>query len=210
MTQDPNLTPNTPTDPGAESDMAAAAAVPPAIPPAQGGYEGYAAYQPAPVPAKQEKIPLLAGFLSILPGLGNIYNGLYTRAVGFFFLYVTLFSVLTGHDHSHVEASFLVPTLIFVWLFNIFDAYRQAVLINNGWTQGQDSPPANAGAQGGLAIGAALILIGVLVLLDRWFNIDLSIIFEQWPVAVIGFGIWMVVQAIRARRQEAIAELDEL
>jgi len=65
-----------------------------------------------------EKSPIIALFLSmILSGLGQDYNGQYTKGI------LLLFAELVGF------ALFIIPGII-VWLFGMYDAYTSAKKIN--------------------------------------------------------------------------------
>jgi phage shock protein C len=44
-------------------------------------------------------------------------------------------------------------------------------------------------SQGNLIGGVVLILLGVLFLLDRWFDIDFG---DLWPLILIAIGVWML------------------
>src|SRR5262245_20207390 len=87
---------------------------------------------PPPVTAApvivERKSPGLAGFLSIFPGLGHLYLGLYQRAfaVGGAFI---LMIALTSHGSG---GEFFGPLIAFIWFFRIIDAVRQAKAINRG------------------------------------------------------------------------------
>lgn len=165
-----------------------------------------AAQLPPPPQASElpKKTPLLAAFLSlVMPGLGSVYNGLYRRAVFFFFLYVTLFGfAINGSEDS---LPFLVPCLVFVWLFNVFDAYRQATLLNYGLTADPavtDELRLNA-ASWGIIPGVILMVLGLYGLLRRYLDIDLGWVLDQWPFAVIAAGAWLIYQAVRQRERSA-------
>src|SRR5262245_39798943 len=84
---------------------APASAPPPATPPA-----------PVPVPVVVErKSPGLAGFLSVFPGIGHVYLGLYQRAFaigGAFVLGIALTS-------NGGPGEFLGPLIAFIWFFGI-------------------------------------------------------------------------------------------
>lgn len=155
-------------------------------------------------PELPQKAPVLAALLSlVMPGLGNVYNGLYRRAVFFFFLYVTLFGfAINGGDDAR---PFVIPCVVFVWLFNVFDAYRQATLLNYGLT----SDPAVAqelginAASWGIVPGVILMVLGLYGLLRRYLDIDFRWILDQWPFAVIAAGVWLIYQAVRQRQQAA-------
>src|ERR1700759_4161627 len=93
------------------------------------------AYVPPPAPsalppAIGRKNPALAALLSLFPGMGNIYNGLYLRGMTFFIVVASLIGLVVhgGHDLFGFAIAFF-------WLFNIIDAYRQATLINYGYAQ---------------------------------------------------------------------------
>lgn len=183
------------------------------------------AAEPAPPPAYQQparptpatlrqsgiyKMPLLAGFLSFMPGLGNIYNGLYLRGVAFFLTFVGVLSLLVtvaegGHGEES-EAVFLGFTLAFVGLFNIFDAYRQATLINSGQTTDLGLSDQPRMGSGGMVPGVALIVVGAYGLLQKVFDLDFSWLVEQWPFLLLAFGGFLVYQSVRQRREAADAD----
>ena len=161
------------------------------IPPAPEG--------PAPryeVPLRRplpERSPVLAGLLSVVPGLGNIYNGLYLRGGTLFLITVGIFFLATQENEDGL--ALLIPALLFSWLFNLFDAYRQATLINHGVSE----DPALAQrrvvpsqAPGGLVLGLAVFLVGFYGLLSQFFDLDLSILVDYWYFGFMAFGGWLV------------------
>jgi hypothetical protein len=147
--------------------------------------------------AQLPKNPSLAAFLSLFPGIGNVYNGLYLRGLTFFLIVVSAITITNRHP--------LFGTVIaFFWIFNLIDSYRQAVLINYGYAQDLgllDRPRHPRAGQGGVAAGVILTLIGFLAVLDQYFNVDLEWIFNLWPVALMVIGLWLVVGSLRERRQ---------
>lgn len=168
-------------------------------------------YPPAPRNPLQ-KSPLLAGFLSFMPGLGNVYNGLYTRGITFFFIWagVLAITIRTGNrSHGDSEAlALLIPSVVFIWLFNLFDAYRQASLINHGYANDlglEDSGRFNR-APGGMMLGVVVLGIGLYGLLQQLFDFDLTLLLDYWHVAFIGFGIWLIIQARQAKASEASSQ----
>jgi len=69
---------------------------------------------------RKHKNPLIAGFCSsVLPGLGQVYNG--ETAKGFFIFFLTLAGLVI----------FLIPGLI-VWLYAMYNAYSVAGKMNTG------------------------------------------------------------------------------
>jgi hypothetical protein len=148
------------------------------------------------------KNPLLAGFLSLFPGMGNVYNGLYMRGLTFFLIIASLIAVADQTNNQLFGFG-----VAFFWLFNVLDAYRQATLINFGYAQDlgmTDLPKHPRASQGGLMAGIILTLIGLIAFLDRFFIIDLEWLIDFWPVALMGIGLWLIVAAIRDRRKAGI------
>jgi hypothetical protein len=164
---------------------------------------------PAPPPVIYErKSPGLAGFLSVFPGLGHLYLGLYQRAfaVGGAFI---LMIALTSHGSG---GEFFGPLIAFIWFFGIIDAVRQAKAINRGQLAeqgfaGEQQLKAAAGS-GGLTWGVILVGLGTLWLIDRYFYIDWSFM-EEWggPAAFILLGVILIVSHIRKRRAENEAQV---
>ena len=160
--------------------VAAAPPAPPAPP---------VAYPPPAAPSPpQAKNPAAAGFLSVIPGLGHVYLGLYQRAVIFFAVWVV---VMTVAPHGPGPAGLMIP---FWWFFVLIDAVRQAKAINaTGAPESNLLPnekPMNF--SGSLTFGIFLVLVGVFFLLDRYFRINLSFLFDFWPVLLIAFGAWQI------------------
>lgn len=201
-----------PTPPEAPQQPPAAAQAPPhaqptqALPPGSGYVDP--TYAQAPTRGPLQKSPLLAAFLSMMPGLGNIYNGLYVRGISFFLIWGGVFAltIRTGNrSQGDSEAlALFIPAVVFIWLFNLFDAYRQASLINHGYATdlGLEDTGRLRKAPGGMALGVVVLLIGVYGALERIFDFDLSLVLEFWYVAFIAFGAWLIYQARQAKVQE--------
>ena len=159
-------------------------------------------HAPEPVPARGAallKNPLLAAFLSLFPGVGHIYNGLYLRGVLFFLAAVSLIQITSrGNDLMGFAVAF-------VWLFNVLDAYRQATLINYGLAQDLgllDRPRRPGPFHEGIAAGILFFVIGLVALIDRFFAIDLELVIGFWPVVLMALGAWLVWGALSDRRRE--------
>ena len=176
------------------------AAVPPPPP---------AALYPIPPPVVLEKkSPGLAGFLSMFPGLGHVYLGLYQRAFaigGAFILGISL----TSHGRG---GEFFGPLLGFLWFFAIIDAVRQAKAINRGQLAeagfAGNQQIIKAAGTGSLTWGVILVGIGSLWLADRYLDLEA---FWDWigewggPAAIILLGLILIVTHVRKKRGENAA-----
>ncbi len=187
---------------------------PPATPPP--GAPVSAAVPPSAAPGAvpypviiERKSPALAGFLSVFPGLGHLYLGLYPRAfaVGGAFI---LGIMMTSHGRA---GEFFGPLIAFVWFFAIIDAVRQAKAINRGelaeaGLAGQAQLKRAAAGTGGLTWGVILVGLGTLLLIDRYFDIDWSFM-SEWggPAAFILLGLVLIVSHVRKRRAENEAQV---
>ena len=162
---------------------------------------------PPPVIAQpvvlERKSPGLAGFLSMFPGLGHLYLGLYQRAFAIGGAFILLIA-FTSHGRG---GEFFGPLIAFVWFFGVIDAVRQAKAINRGQlAESGLAAPAQlkaAAGTGSLTWGIILVGMGLLWLIDRYFEIDWSFM-EEWgaPAAFILLGLILIVSHVRKRRRE--------
>jgi hypothetical protein len=162
------------------------AAVPPSVPRPQ--------RIPAPI---GQKSPVFAAILSLFPGMGHVYNGLYVRGFTLFLITMSLLALANRNE-------IFVPVAMFFWIFNILDSYRQATLINYGYAQDLglvDLPKHPRASQGGLAAGIILTVIGIVAVLEEYFRVDLEWVFDLWPVALLGLGIGLIWSSLRDRQR---------
>ena len=173
--------------------------------------------QPAPayvtVPAisltgdPRRKSPLAASFLSMMPGLGQVYVGYYQRGFIHAIVVSTLIALL------NVELGPLTPLaalfLAFFWLYNIVDAGRRALLYNEALAgrTGIELPedfktPALRGSVPG---GLAIVAVGGVLLSHTRFGLPLDWLQEWWPAALILFGVYLVGWSVMTRHREVPA-----
>ena len=171
-----------------------------AAPPAPQTYSPPPAAPPVP-PSRRS--PKLAAFFSLMPGFGNVYNGLFSRGLLTFLIFFGFFFIVQENNQGP-EMALLVPAMIFTWLFGVVDAYRNATLINLGVTELElkNQMPEIKAPDGGLAIGAALFFIGLYGFLTQALEIDMSILFDYWYVILMGFGAWMIYRGYQTRQQD--------
>lgn len=152
------------------------------------------------------KSPVLAGFLSILPGLGQIYVGYYKQGFLYVLIYAFTIALLSG---GGFEGSGLEPFgaifLAFFFFFNIIDAVRRARLFNRvvDGVAVADLPPdfELPTIRGSISTGIVLIFVGFLLFLNTMFDVSLAWLQDWWPVVLIGFGAWLVYKDVSGRRK---------
>ena len=156
----------------------------------------------APRQDSRTKSPALAGFLSCMPGLGQVYVGYYVRGFVHAITVGTLITLLaTG------ELDDLIPLaavfLSFFWLHNVIDAVRRASLFNLYLSGDHEielpddfSMPKFGGSIFG---GLILIVAGFILLLNTRWNVSLAWLDEWWPLAPILLGLYLFGKAVQER-----------
>jgi LiaF transmembrane domain len=155
------------------------------------------------------KSPALAGVLSMLPGLGQVYVGYYK--VGF--MMISVFAVTIAILNATGESS-LTPLfgifLPFFYLYNIIDAIRRAKIYNQvleGVSQAQLPEDFQMpGLAGSLMGGIALIVIGFLLFLNTMFDVSLVWLENWWPVALIFGGVYLVYKDMKSKGSDNLLD----
>jgi hypothetical protein len=163
-------------------------------PPMYPGVPAYPATQTFP------KSPGAAGALSLLPGLGHVYLGLYQRGIVYFAIWAFIIAITNSHGHRG-PVGLLIP---FWMLFVLIDAVRQTRAIN---ATGSPEPTpllkdSSMRTDGGLTMGILLVLVGVFFLVDRFVTIDLSWLLDWWPLVLIIIGGWQIYLYADQKRKE--------
>jgi TM2 domain-containing membrane protein YozV len=152
---------------------------------------------PSPVGAPYVRLPKspgLAAFLSLFPGLGQVYNGQIARAFVFFFAFVgSIYLTATGHEFPF---AFVIP---FVYLFNIIDAWKGATALNTRFLGGKSEVEEDSGVESPVW-GGMLVAIGLLVLFNNLGWLDLDRLARWWPSLLILVGAWFIYASIQKRR----------
>ena len=164
--------------------------------------------QPATVPTRpsgegsthdpRRKSPFLAGFLSLMPGLGQIYVGYYQRGFLHALVVGVLLSILTEEAAGPLMALGTL-FLTFFWFYNVIDAVRRAALYNYALAGGADielpedfKVPSLSGSVAG---GVTLMAVGLVLLGNTAFGMSLAWVEQWWPVAFIVFGGYLAWKA---------------
>ncbi|MBE0567831.1 MAG: hypothetical protein IH621_17890 [Krumholzibacteria bacterium] len=145
------------------------------------------------------KSPALATWLSLMPGLGQIYVGYYQQ--GFIHLAVVATTITILSMGARGAEPLFGLFLAFFWLYNMIDANRRAHHYNRVLEGlGGETVPEDfqlPGARGSLPAGVILVVVGVLFLLDLNTDFSLAWLEDWWPLFLIGGGVWLIVKARR-------------
>ncbi|MCG6924251.1 MAG: DUF5668 domain-containing protein [Acidobacteria bacterium] len=167
--------------------------VPEAVPP----LPATPAAAPAPYVRQLPKSPGLAAFLSLFPGLGQVYNGQIARAFVFFFAFVgSIYLTASGHEFPF---AFVIP---FVYLFNIIDAWKGSNTINQRFLGGDRVDAAEEDSVESPLWGISLVAIGLLVLLSNMGWLDLDRLARWWPLLLIAVGAYFIYGSIQKKKAE--------
>ena len=158
---------------------------------------------PTPPAMPYRRSPGLATVLSVIPGVGHLYLGLYERAAA-----IVLVFALGVWLADVVEVGPFV--VMFVWFFGLFDAYRQAQAINLGievepLMRQRRVKPMHAS----LGFGVFLLVVGLIVLWNQFFPIDFSFLEVWWPLILVLGGVYLIGRCLleqRRRQQEESPE----
>jgi TM2 domain-containing membrane protein YozV len=135
------------------------------------------------------KNPWVALALSFLfPGVGQVYNGQPAKALVFLLGFAG--AIYGAVEIGPLPFAFLIP---FVYLFNLVDAYRSAVLGVRG--QASLDEVAESPAWGGTLIG-----LGAVLLLHNLGWLNLRAVARFWPLLLIVAGLAFLRGAIQRRK----------
>jgi hypothetical protein len=140
--------------------------------------------------------PKRAAALSLIPGMGAVYNGDYQKAITQFAVFAAL--VIMSDE---VNGVFGFGSFVFL-IFTMFDSYRAAEA--NLRARLHDGPvmakPGQEKDRTVVAWGIFLIGLGVLFMLKNFIRYDF--IHRLWPLAFIALGAYIVYRSVRDREEE--------
>ena len=130
--------------------------------------------------------------LGLIPGLGAVYNGEYTKAIIHVAVWGGLFAIgLTGALGDLDALVWIAFGLVPVYMS--LDAYRVARARRSGVVE-----PADAATDSRRPVGALVLIgLGVLALLGNFGLIRGEWIERGWPLLLIGIGAWLLVKRTR-------------
>ena len=153
----------------------------------------------------RRKSPLFASFLSMMPGLGQVYVGYYQRGFIHAIVVSSLIALLAAGVGPLTPLAALF--LAFFWLYNIVDAGRRALLYNEALAgrTGIELPEdfKTPALRGSIPGGIAIVAIGGVLLSHTGFGVSLDWLNDWWPVALIVFGVYLVARSVMSRTESA-------
>jgi len=155
----------------------------------------------APMLPKPPKSPAVATFLSLFPGLGQVYNAQPAKALVFFFAWVgCIYLTAQGNE---MPFAFGIP---FVYLYNLVDAYRSAAAIN-ARALGRPGAVALESTAESPAWGATLAGLGLLLLFNNLGWLDLERWARYWPALLILAGAGLLATSLKKQADGDAASL---
>lgn len=156
----------------------------------------YASPYTAPVPppiANHDASPGLAFVLGLIPGVGAIYNGQYAKGLVHVIIIGLTISILSN-DAARGFEPLLGLLLAGFWAYMAFEAYHTARRRQQGLVVDEFSSlfPMRGGANKFPVAPIALIVLGVIFLLNNLELFQIERIIRYWPVLLIGLGIYML------------------
>ena len=146
----------------------------------------------------RRRSPFLAAILSAMPGLGQVYLGYYQLGFTNALVVAGVVTLLASGDMGP-----LIPLasvfLAFFWLYNVVDAYRRAVVVNEALA-GRSSIElpedyAALGLKGSVLGGTILVLAGLVLLSRTLLGVSLEWLEDWWPVVIVLFGGYLIYKA---------------
>jgi hypothetical protein len=137
--------------------------------------------------------PKRAASLSLIPGMGAVYNGEYRKALAQFAVFAGL--IIMG---DQVHGVFGFGAVVFL-IFTMFDSYHTAEARLRTRMEpklGTESPAKDRTAA---AWGIILIGLGFLFLLQNF--IHYNFLNRLWPLVFVALGVYLVVASLRDREE---------
>ncbi len=160
-------------------------------------------YAPPPGYNPSAPSPGLAFLLGLIPGVGAIYNGQYAKGLIHVFILGLLISIADHNSPREFGPVFPMMCVAF-WMYMAFEAYHTARRRLQGEPVDEFSSivPMKPGHRS-VTAPAALIVLGVIFLLNNLEILRLSQILRFWPVGLIVLGCYMLYTRIQSAPRPA-------
>jgi len=167
---------------------------------------------PALVSDPRRKSPALAGILSLMPGLGQVYVGYYQQGFTYIVIVGMVIALMANARWGsviHHLLPFLGLFLAFFWLYNVVDAFRRAAFYNQALSGlGAVEIPEDMKlpkGRGSLVGGVALIALGLLLFANTALGMSLDWLEQWWPMGLVLLGAYLVYASVAGKRAAGAA-----
>ncbi len=150
------------------------------------------AYSSTPPPMGNTDVsPGLAFLLGVIPGVGAIYNGQYSKGLIHVVIVGMMISLLSSGSLGGLEP--LMGLLIAAfWAYMCFEAYHTARQRRAGLIVDEFSSLFPVKGSGFPVAPVVLIGFGIIFLLNNLDLLDIHRALRYWPVLLIGMGAYML------------------
>lgn len=142
--------------------------------------------------------PKRAAALSLIPGMGSVYNGDYQKAITQFAVFAAL-SIMGDSIHG----VFGFGAFVFL-IFTMFDSYRTAEAKLRMRVENPSEIQGPVKDQTVAAWGILLIGLGCIFLLKNFIHFDF--ISRLWPLVFIALGAYLVYRYVSDREDDTAAK----
>jgi hypothetical protein len=158
---------------------------------------------PVPAVPKSERVypfcsPSVSLVLGLIPGVGSICNGDYSKAFLQVLIFGSLCALANGQEVSGLGPLFVILSIAF-YLYMPLEAYHTAkkrTLALKGITV--VSPSLEQTYFSEPWVGGLSICLGVLFLVNQFVPGTIRLAFRGWPLALIAIGIYNLVRYFRS------------
>lgn len=144
------------------------------------------------------KSTILAGVMSIVPGLGQVYTGAYQQGFINALVIAGVISLLASGQLTGLEP-LLAIFLVFFWFYTQLDAIRRVQRYNRALDGAGSLTELEAteaiGAGGNVFAGVVMVILGGLALARTVFDVPMEWLADWWPIGLIAAGIWLIMKA---------------
>jgi hypothetical protein len=140
-----------------------------------------------------EVSPGVALGLGFIPGVGAIYNGQYAKGLVHAVIFGVIISILNSNVGEGVNVIF--SFVLTAWIFYMaFEAYHTARKRRLGEPVDEYSGllSLEGTRHGAPALGAVLVILGVVLLLQTLHLFNFAYLARYWPVLLIGAGAYLL------------------
>jgi len=136
----------------------------------------------------------LAFVLGLIPGVGAIYNGQYGKGLIHVFIFGMLISIASSPYAGGLEPVLVMMTIAWV-PYMAFEAYHTALRRERSQPVDEFSSLI-ALREGSLGLPIALIVAGVVFLLENLEILRIGQVLRFWPVGLIGLGLYLLYRRL--------------